>query len=163
MNAPFKILAAAVCGLLLGLPAAQAEIPVYVFIDMGAPGNALTMSPRSVTLKSGELYRFVVSNPGDTAHVVAAPELGAKAQTQQLTIGSPRLELYEGRVDWGQAARVALPAGKIISGVDLKPGEQIEWTFTPLAEGVYKFGCDNPAHAAAGMFATVDVIAGDTN
>ena len=161
MNGPFKILAAAVCGLLLGLPAAKAEIPVYVFIDMGAPGNALVMSPREVTLKAGEIYRFVVSNPGEIAHVVAAPELGATVQTKQLTIGSPRLELYEGRVDWGQTPRTALPARKIIAGVMLKPGEQIEWTFTPLVEGVYKFGCDDPAHAAAGMHATVDVISQD--
>ena len=163
MNAPFKILAAAVCGLLLGLPAAQAEIPVYVFIDMGAPGNAMTMSPREVTLKAGEIYRFVVSNPGEMTHVVAAPELAATVQTKQLTIGSPRLELYEGRVDWGQAARTALPARKIIAGVTLQPGSQIEWTFTPLVEGVYKFGCDEPAHAAAGMFAMVDVISQDVH
>ena len=90
MKAPLKILSAAVCGLLLGLPAARAEIPIYVFINAGSAGNEIAFFPRELRLKVGEVYRFVVSNPSENIHVVAAPELAATVQTTQLTIGLPR-------------------------------------------------------------------------
>jgi len=143
MNALSKILAAAVCGLLLGLPAAQAEIPVYVFINVGTVGDELTVFPGELTLKEGTVYKFVVSNPSDTTHIVAAPELAATVKTTELTIGSPRL-------DW--------PTPGISEGISLPAGQMIEWTFTPTKEGRYKFGCDDPVHAAAGMHAMINIV-----
>lgn len=149
MNAPLKLLAAAVCGLLLGLPDAQAEFLDYVYINVGAAERELTMWPRKVTLQNGELYRFDVSNPSKEIHVVAAPELAGMVKTVGLRTG--------GLLGLDQS----LPVLDMTTGITLQPNQTIEWTFTPLAEGVYKFGCDDPIHAAAGMHTMIEVISQD--
>lgn len=150
MNAPSKMLAAAVCGLLLGLPAALGgELPIRLFINLGTAEDSLTVHPQELTLQVGEIYQFVVSNPSGQEHVVAAPELAATVRTAELaTEGLPRLDL-------------PMPALDITTGITLQPGQMIEWTFTPLAEGIYKFGCDDPVHAAAGMHTMIDVRSQD--
>ncbi len=137
------------CGLLLGLPTAQAESIEFVYINVGETGHELTVWPGQVTLEAGELYRFVVSNPSEDIHVVAAPELAATVKTEELRIG----ELL--RLD------VPAPPLDMTTGITLQPNMTIEWTFTPLAEGVYKLGCDDPVHAAAGMHTMIDVISQD--
>lgn len=143
MNTPFRIFAAAVCAFLLGFPAALAgDIPIRHFINLGTAQDALTIYPRELTLQIGETYQFVVSNPSKVGHVVAAPEFAATVRTAELTIGSPRVDY---------------PVPGISEGISLQPGQMIEWTFTPLAEGVYKFGCDDPVHAKAGMHARIKV------
>ena len=145
MKAPLKIVAAAVCGLLLGLPAAQAgDMPISQFINIGTAANELTVHPQELRLKVGETYRFVVSNPSQQIHVVAAPELAAAATTVDLMIV-------------GQKLGVDAPSLDISTGITLQPGQMILWTFTPLGEGIYKFGCDDPVHAAAGMHTMVRV------
>lgn len=162
MKASLKILSAAVCSLLLGLPAAQAETPIHVVINAGTVGNELVVSPRELTLKVGEVYRFVVSNPSENIHVVAAPELAATVHTTQLVkIGLPRLGLDEGRGGPVPSPRVDWPNPGISEGISLQPGQMIEWTFTPVAKGKYKFACNDTVHAAAGMHATVEVISQD--
>ncbi|MDH3314845.1 MAG: biphenyl 2,3-dioxygenase, partial [Gammaproteobacteria bacterium] len=70
MNASLKILAAAVSGVLLGLPATQAHdrSPIVVFISFGTLENELKVFPRELTLEAGELYQLVVSNPSENKH-----------------------------------------------------------------------------------------------
>jgi len=145
MSAPYRILAAAVCGLLLGLPAAWAVSPIYLFVNMGTAENELTVHPQEITLDKGKLYQLVVSNPSETIHVVAAPELVTAVKTAELSILGPRLN-------------VAAPTTDLSTGITLQPGQVIEWTFTPLGDGIYKFGCDDPAHAAAGMHTMIRVV-----
>lgn len=146
MNTPSRMLAIAVCGMLLGLPAAQADEywPVTdVFMHFGTGENELTVSPPELTLKAGELYRIVVINPSEYDHVVAAPALAANGLTTSLLTGTPRVDR---------------PTPEIASGILVQPGQLMEWTFMPLEEGTYKLGCDDPAHAAAGMHATINVV-----
>ena len=92
MKAPLKIFAAALCGLLLGLPAAQAGEDDYwpitdVYVQFGGEYHELLVSPSQLTLEAGELYRIVLINPSDIDHVVAAPELAAKGLTTQVLLG----------------------------------------------------------------------------
>ncbi len=146
MNAPLKIFAAALCGLLLGLPAAQAEDewPVTdVYIQMGAQGNPMIIEPREVTLQVGEVYRFVISNPSNVTHNVAATKLREAVVTTELFKWTPTLDY---------------PALVLSAGISLHPGESMEWTFVALEEGAFKFGCDDPTHAAAGMQTIVKVV-----
>jgi uncharacterized cupredoxin-like copper-binding protein len=146
MNAPLKFLAAALCGLLLGLPAAQADDywpTTDVLIQFGTEGNELTVSPPALTLQFGELYRIVVINPSANKHVVAAPELAAMGLTTSLVKG---------------LAKVDNPAANITAGISVGPGQEIEWTFMPLEKGTYKLGCDSPVHAAAGMHTMLKVV-----
>lgn len=146
MNAPLKFFAATFCGLLLGLPAAQAddEWPVNdVYIQMGAEGNPMIVEPREVTLQIGEVYRFVVSNPSKETHIVAATKLRESVVTTELFEWTPTLDY---------------PALVLSAGISLHPGESMEWTFVALEEGAFKFGCDDPVHAAAGMNTIVKIV-----
>lgn len=146
MNAPLKILAAALFGLLLGFSAAQADdyLPVTdVYIQVGTEQDPMVIEPGEVTLRIGEVYRFIVSNPSDVTHIVAAPAFRQTVVTSELFKWTPTLDF---------------PGLVLSAGISLHPGEMMEWTFVALEEGKYKFGCDDPVHAAAGMHTTVNVI-----
>lgn len=147
MNAPFKLLAAAVCGLLLGLAPAQAEdytSPTDVFIYFGTSDNQLQVSPAEVALVVGQPYRIILINPSDESHIVAASdELAATMRTTSVLKGTPRVEY---------------PTGVITNGIELRPGEMLEWSFTPLQEGKAKIGCATPLHAELGMHAMITVV-----
>ena len=147
MNAPLKILAAAMCVLLLGLPAAQADEGVTdVFIQLGTARNELTIRPREVTLEVGALYRFVVGNSSQSTHIVAAPELRLKVWTI-------------GMMYWTSTPDD--PPLVFPEKITLYPGDMMVWIFMPVVEGTYKFGCDDSVHAAAGMHTTIKVISGE--
>jgi len=146
MKTPLKIFAAALCGLLLGLPLAQAqdEWPITdVYIQMGNDENAMSIEPREITLHKGEVYRFVVTNSSNTTHIVAATGL------RDAVLSS---ELFK----W--SATGEYPALVLAAGISLYPGETMEWTFVTFEKGTYKFGCDDPIHAAAGMQTIVKVV-----
>ena len=144
MNAPLKILAAAICVLLLGLPAARADEEVTdVFVQLGTVEKELVIHSRKVTVEVGGFYRFVVSNSSESTHIVAAPELRLKAWTIGMMYWTPTLD----------DPPLILP-----EKISLHPGEMMVWIFTPLEEGSYKFGCDDPVHAAAGMHTMINVV-----
>ena len=147
MNALVKVMAAMAAPLLaVGLPAAWAEVmPIRHFVNLGTVGNELTVTPPEVTLRVGETYQFVVSNPSQAKHVVSAPELLATTKTAKLATSSPWVEH---------------PAASLKAGISMQPGAMMEWTFTPNKVGTYKFGCDTPAHAVAGMHMRIRVIGG---
>ena len=146
MNAPLKILAAGLVGLLVGLPAAQAQddfIPVTdVLIKLGTAKSDSTIQPREITLQAGELYRFVVSNTSKSTHIVAVPEFRKTVFTAELVKWYP--------LDY--------PVAVLSPEISLQPGDTMEWTFIALKEGTYKLGCDDPVHAAAGMHAIINVV-----
>ena len=147
MNTPSKFFAAAVCGLLLGLPAA-AQADEYwpmedIFIHFGTQDNKLTVSPAELTLQAGEIYRIVVINPSTKSHVVAAPELAATGLTVDLLKGTPKVDY---------------PTAAISAGISVRPGQMMEWTFMPIQEGRYKLGCNQLFHKAAGMHAMIEVV-----
>jgi len=127
----------------------SATSPHYVFINLGTASNDLAVYPSELTLKAGVVYQFVVSNPSTDAHVLAAPELAASANTTQLTRVSTRPRRAH--------ESVSDPTATLSKGMRVLPGEMLEWTFTPTKVGRYKFGCESRAHAAAGMFSTVTV------
>jgi len=123
-------------------------MPIHQFINLGTAADELTVYPHKLMLQVGETYQFVVSNPSKHIHVVAAPELAAQVKTAQLVIT-------------GEKLGVETPALDITTGITMQPGQMILWTFTPLVEGVYKFGCNDPVHAAAGMQAMIEVTTQD--
>lgn len=147
MNALLKISAGAMCVLFLGLPPAQADEGVTdVFIQLGTVENELIIHPREVTLQVDAFYRVVVSNSGESTHIVAAPELRLNAWTI-------------GMMYWTSA--LDDPPSVFPEKISLRPGEMMVWIFVPLVEGTYKFGCDDPVHAAAGMHTMIKVISGE--
>jgi len=143
-NASLRILAAAMCVLLLGLPGAQADEGVTdVFIELGTVENGPTIHPREVTLEVGAFYRFIVSNTSQSTHNVAAPEL-------RLTVWTIGMMYWTSAPDY--------PPLVLPEKISLYSGEMMVWIFMPLVEGTYKFGCDDPVHAAAGMHTMIKVI-----
>ena len=143
MNRRFRVLAAAVCGMLLGLPGAQAAdtLPVAmnwnttdVSIQLATERGKLVVQPGEFNLKAGGLYRFVIVNDSGVNHSLSAPEFAGTVLISDLESMS------------------------IVSGLVVRPGERVEWHLMPVKEGTYKFGCSNPAHAAAGMEATIHVL-----
>lgn len=152
MNTRSTIATAAVFGMLLGSPVARAADtwPVQmewdrtdIFIQFGEYQNDLMVYPGKLTLKKGELYRFVVINPSDMTHIVAAPEFSEETLTAGL-MKTP--------------ASADLAKTSLAQGIMVRPGEMMEWYFMPVKEGTYKFGCAESAHAKAGMHAMVEVL-----
>lgn len=184
MKAPLKIVAAALCGMLLGFPVAQADeyFPVNeVFIQLGMGEQELVIYPHDLTLQAGEIYRLVVTNPTETTHVVAAPELEAVALTTDLSVQAGELnkyviinpgeptpvvaleasqlggtELTSDPLEWSEATDY--PSESLHTGISIGPGQMMEWYLMPVKEGSYKFGCDDPVHAAFGMHTMIEVI-----
>ena len=152
MNRRFGVLAAAVCGMLLGLPGAQAADtwPATtnwdtedVSIRLATGRGNLVFQPGEFNLKAGELYRFVIVNDTGVNHSLSAPKFAGKVLTSGL-MKSP--------------ASSDLTSMNIASGIVMRPGERMEWYLMPVTEGIYKFGCGNAVHAAAGMEATIHVL-----
>ncbi len=139
MNKRFRVLAAAVCGMLLVLSGAQAADTLPVAMNSGAKDVSIQLAtgriqPGEFNLKVGELYRFVIVNRSGVKHSLSAPEFAGTALISDVESMS------------------------IMSGGVVRPGERTEWHLTPLMPGTYKFGCANPVHAAAGMEATIHVL-----
>ncbi len=154
MNMRFTIAAAAVCGMLLGLPGAQAADtwPVATNWDAKDVSVRLTMArgdlvvqPGEFNLKAGELYRFVIVNNTGVNHSLSAPEFAEKGRV--LTAGLMK-----------SPPSSDLTTMSIVSGMMMRPGETVEWYMMPVKEGTYKFGCSNDVHAAAGMEAMIPVL-----
>ena len=139
MNKRFRVLAAAVCGMLLVLSGAQAADTLPVAMNLDAKDVSIQLAteriqPDEFNLKVGELYRFVIVNRSGVKHSLSAPEFAGTALISNVESMS------------------------IMSGRVMRPGERTEWHLTPLMVGTYKFGCANPAHAAAGMEAKIHVF-----
>ncbi len=152
MNRRFGVLAAAVCGMLLGLPGAQAAdtwpVPMNwdvkdVSIRLATGRGDFVIQPGEFNLKAGELYRLVVVNDSGVSHSLSAPEFAGKVLTTGL-VKSP--------------AGSDLTTMDIVSGVMMRPGERMEWYVMPVTEGTYKFGCGDAVHAASGMEAMIRVL-----
>lgn len=144
MNAHLTIVAAALGGVLLGLPAAfgfELEPTSRVSIAFSNDSNELVVYPREIKLEAGQVYRFVVINPSERNHTVAAPELVANSMTADLKTPTGN----------------ELSTQRLASGILLRPGQMIEWILMPIKEGLYKFGCNDAGHASAGMHTMVDV------
>ena len=148
MTTPFRIAVTALCGLLLGLPAAQSAeksmSPQNVFIehDTFEPGESSAF-PKELNLKVGTHYRLELRNfSDDQRHVVLAPEFGAAVSTTLIRT-TP------------QHVRLATSLGR---GIDLPPHARVEIYLTPQKEGRYKLFCEDRAHTESGMEVAINVI-----
>jgi uncharacterized cupredoxin-like copper-binding protein len=112
-------------------------------IGFGEYQNDLMVYPRKVTLEKGNPCRFIVINPSDTFHIVAAAEFSDKALTSAL-IEFP--------------LSVDLTKSGLAEGIAAKPREKLEWYFMPTKEGTYKIGGAQDAYAKARMHAMIEVF-----
>ena len=148
MNVHFKIAVTVLCGMLLGLPAAQAEEKffftknLYVELDTTEEG-AFRALPGELTLKAGEHYRLELVNFSEgLRHVLLGPEF-------EEAIVVAGIRKYPQRVE--------IPTTTFGRGIDLPPGARVEIYFQPYKEGRYKLFCEDRAHTVAGMEVAIDV------
>jgi len=147
MNAKFTIAASALCGMLLGFPAAQAqELPDIkkIRIEIGLTEHDFTTFPERLTLKAGEPYRLEFVNWSEgIRHVVMAPELAGAVLTTAIRSLPHRVDMTGAGFD---------------TGITLAPsGGRVEVYFVPVREGRYKLFCQDRVHTDAGMDVTVEV------
>ena len=146
MNAHFKIAVIALCGMLPGLPAAQAEAQSLIknlYVELGTAEGDLTAYPKDMTLKVGESYRLVIVNWNqEYRHAVMAPEFGRAIITEEIRTFPQRVEM---------------PGASFGNGIDLPPGARVEMYFVPQKEGRYKLFCQDQVHTRAGMEVAIDV------
>ena len=146
MNAHSKIAVAALCGTLLGLPAAQAVAQSSmktVYVELGTSESDFAVYPEVLTLKSGEEYRLVLVNwSREHRHAVMAPEF-------ERTIVTKDIRTFP--------ERVKMPSASVDTGIDLPPGARVEMYFVPQKEGRYKLFCQDQVHTRAGMEVAIDV------
>lgn len=146
MNAHLKFAVAALCGMLLGLPAAHSDddFPATnLYIELGTTEGDLVVFPRDIKLQVGELYRLALTNPSPYHHVMIAPEFAATV----LTAGISRL-----------VQGVDLPYASIGAGINMPAGEMMQIYFLPFKEGRFKLFCEDRSHTTAGMEVTIDVV-----
>lgn len=145
MNARLTILAAMLGGIVLGLPTGHSgefQPSTKVYVTFGTDKDELVAYPREVKLEAGQVYQFIVINPSEYNHIVAAPELATDVLTTELHKAPMGSEL---------STRV------LESGILLRPGQTIHWSFMPTKAGSYKLGCEDAMHAAAGMHTMIKV------
>ena len=147
MNAYLKIAVTALCGMLLGLPAAQAQdrsSTKSVRIEIGLVEHNFSTFPEHLTLKAGEPYRLELVNWSQgIRHIVLAPELAGAVRTTAIRKLPDREEMRGAGFD---------------SGISLAPGGgRVEVYFVPIKEGRYKLFCQDRHHTEAGMDVTVDI------
>lgn len=148
MNAHFEIAVIALCGMLLGLPAAQAAekffytTNLYVELDTSEEGDFMAL-PNNLTLKAGEHYRLELVNfSKGLQHVLLAPEF-------EKAIVTAGVRTYP--------ERDKIPGASFGKGINLLPGARVEIYFQPLKEGRYKLFCDDRAHTVGGIDVAIDV------
>lgn len=120
-------------------PATPAPSPIVVKVRLS---DALRIEPAAVTVPVGVPVTFVVENAGANPHEFV---LGSEAEQQahDAEMSEPGAMMH----DHAYAVGVA-------------PGttKELTWTFTEVGE-TYA-GCHYPGHYAAGMKATITVVAG---
>jgi uncharacterized cupredoxin-like copper-binding protein len=119
-----------------GIAADPAMAKRTIRIDMS---DAMRFSPAEVTVKRGEVVRFVVANKGQVLHEMV---LGTKAELEkhaELMKKFPGMEHDEPHM----------------AHVDPGKSGEIGWRFTRA--GTFYFGCLIPGHYEAGMVGKITV------
>lgn len=146
MNAHLKLAVTALCGMLLWLPAAQAQEQSYtkrLHVEIGFSEGDFTPFPRELSLKVGEYYRLEIVNENrEIRHVVMAPELAGAAITAVIRTFPQREEMRN---------------ASFLTGIDLPPRARVEVYFIPYKEGRYKLFCQDRTHTDAGMDVAINV------
>lgn len=147
MNAYFRIAVTALCGMLLGLPAAQAQqsrpLTKSLLVEIGLSEENFSAFPNNLTLKAGEYYRLELVNWSQgIRHIVMAPEFGQAVVTSEIRRLPHRQEMRGAGFD---------------TGIDLPPGGRVEVFFVPYKAGRYKLFCQDRVHTDAGMDVSLEV------
>lgn len=134
----------AAAGFSFGEPGKATEVDRTIRITM----KTMSFEPASLTVRSGETIRFVVSNKSEIDHDFTIGD----AETQK----AHRAEMAEAMREAGRMAHGEDPNAMLV-----KAGQRREliWKFTRA--GRFEFACNVPGHYEAGMKGVI-VVRGKT-
>ncbi len=154
MKKQLIIAVAAVYAALAGAQAAEfgKQKPIEVIVQLGTQDSELVITPSQLKFEKNQLYTLVLNNPSNITHYLSVPRFAAAVRTS-------KIDLYGGEVirtgfqnsPRPILARSAATFSYKVKEIAVRPGGMVEWTFTPVRAGSYKFGCGIPAHAYEGM------------
>jgi uncharacterized cupredoxin-like copper-binding protein len=127
---PRTLLAAAVFGAALGLPAAWSagdlskQTPIEVTVDLGKPGEHVFV-PREIRFETGKLYKLVLRNPSNDPHYFTSDAFPAMVFTRKVQVSQLRD---------GKTTSIAEFKGAIRE-IEVYPGHAAEWWLVPVQAG----------------------------
>jgi uncharacterized cupredoxin-like copper-binding protein len=110
-----------------------------ITVDMG---DNMRFSPSEITVKQGDIIKFVIKNKGMLKHEMVLGTLDELKAHGELMKKNPEMEHDEPYM------------------AHVKPGgqEQMVWQFTKAGE--FNYGCLAPGHFEAGMLGKIKVVKG---
>ena len=113
-------------------------------VQLGSKTNAMRFFPGQISLKKGERYLLVLTNPSPVTHEFASATFANFITTE-------KLKVYDREGDL-----VAYVVGDI-KEVEVLPGATIGWFFVTKAAGKVDLFCDIPGHRDAGMIGEIEI------
>jgi len=101
--------------------------------------DTMRFSPSELTVKTGDIVKFVVANDGELMHEFVLGTADSLAEHAEMMLKHPNMEHDEAYM------------------AHVEPGKEMEiiWQFTET--GTFEFGCLLPGHFQAGMKGTITV------
>jgi uncharacterized cupredoxin-like copper-binding protein len=112
--------------------AANQNMVSEVRVHLGTEAGELKFVPDELTFEAGRRYKLVLDNPSPQKHYFTAKDFADSIWTQKV-----------------EAVNVEIKGA--IHELELKPGAEAEWFFTPLKAGRYELHCPISGHTEAGM------------
>lgn len=101
-------------------------------IHLGTSDNQLQFVPDQLRFEAGKQYRLILDNPSAQKHYFTAKDFADTIWTRNVKAGGVEVK-------------------GAIHELELKPGAEAAWSFTPIKSGNYELHCSVPGHAEAGM------------
>lgn len=111
-----------------------------VKVSLGSIANELKFFPNDFQFVAGQHYKLLLDNPSSQKHYFTAKDFADASWTQKVEAGNVEIK-------------------GAIHELELKPGAEAEWVFTPMKPGKYSLHCPIPGHTEAGMTGTITVSA----
>jgi uncharacterized cupredoxin-like copper-binding protein len=114
------------------LPAQAANDYNEAKISLGNAQGELIFVPNNIEFETGKKYKLILDNPSQIKHYFTAKDFADAIWTQKVEAGNVEIK-------------------GAIHELELKPGAEAEWFFTPEKAGIYDLYCSIKGHKEAGM------------
>lgn len=124
---------------LIWIPLALASQPATeVKVSLGNNAGELKFIPNNLEFVAGREYKLLLDNPSPQKHYFTSKDFADASWTKKVEAGKVEVK-------------------GAIHELELKPGAEAEWVFTPMKAGIYKLYCSIPGHAEAGMTGKIEI------
>ncbi|WP_126147351.1 cupredoxin domain-containing protein [Synechococcus elongatus] len=113
-------------------PVIAATVRQSISIDFGNAAGELRFFPSQLRLKAGQPYELALHNPSPLKHYFTAKDFSDAIWTRKVDAGGVEVK-------------------GSIRELELRPGSEAVWQFTPERPGQYDLRCRIAGHTDAGM------------